>query len=500
MASPIAPALAGLPRGYIGAIAVLGAGGVFTSNPLLTVASFAALFAMFVLLWRPAEPPVMFYAMAYQWLQATILIFSADLQGLALNDIDLRPISLQARPGNVDLEAATWLTLIGLLGVAAGMRLAAGRPTGMKMLGTLNATTAAISPYRAAVACLASMVAAAVVQTVGSIVPGLSQPMLALANVHWVFVYIFAYVVLTQRRGYAALALIFCFELGIGLMGFFSEFKTVLIVVLMAALSIPSALTGRRLWVAGVTVALMVAFGVVWSAIKVEYRDFMNQGTRDQAVLVSKSAQVEELRRLIGDLTPERLSFGAFSLVNRLTYVYFFSETMQMVPNFIPYEEGALWGDAVYRALVPRLLDPSKTAIDDSERTTEYTGLQILGSDQGTSVSLGYVAESYIDFGPLFMVVPLCLWGALIGYAYKTFTRPQAHALFGYGCITITVIIGASVLEQSNAKMVAGMMVLWLVTYLTRRYGAPSIMRALAYRTSRPLQAATDSIGSRFDR
>lgn len=499
MASQSASATAGLPRGMIWAGALFCTGGAFTSNPLLTIASFAALFVMFAMLWRPAEPPVLFYAMGYQWLQATILVFSADLQGLALDDLDLRKISLQGRPNGLDLEPATWLTLIGLMGVTAGMRLGAGSPTGQRILGTLHAVTATISPYRAFVACLASMVAAAAVQTVGSVVPGLSQPMLALANVHWAFVYMLAYVVLTQRRGYAALALIFVIELGIGLMGFFSDFKTVLIIMLMAALSIPSALSGRRLWVAGVTVALMVGFGVVWSGIKVEYRDFMNQGTRDQAVLVSRSAQIDELLRLLGDLTPERVSLGASSLVSRLTYVYFFSETMQMVPKFIPYEDGALWGDAVYRALVPRLLDPSKTAIDDSERTTEYTGLQIIGSDQGTSVSLGYVAESYIDFGPIFMMLPLCLWGALVGYAYRTFTRPQPHALFGYGCITVTVIMGASVLEQSNAKMVAGMMILWVVTYLVRRYGAPTIMRALAYRTSGPMQPTTRSIAPRLD-
>jgi hypothetical protein len=490
MARPLSSIAASLPKGVLWAGALFCLAGLFSSNPLLTVASVAALLAMFTLLWRPGEPPVLFYAIAYQWLQATILVFSADLQGLALDDLDHRLISLQGGQTQVYLEPATWLTLAGLLAVSLGMRLAAGPPTGQKMLGTFAAATANISPNRAFAACILSMAAASFIESFLFLLPGLSQPLLALANLHWVIVYIFTYVVLTQQRGYAALALIFTMELGVGFLGFFSEFKTVLVVMLLAALSIPMALRGRRLWVAGAIVALMVVFGTVWSAIKVEYRDFLNQGTKDQVVLVSKSQQIEELGRLLGDFDRDRFAQGAGDLVRRLTYVYFFSEAMQMVPKFIPHEEGALWGDAIYRTLVPRLLDPDKTAIDDSERTAEYTGLQIIGGDHGTSVSMGYVAESYIDFGPIFMMLPLCLWGSLVGYAYRSFTWAKPHALFSYGCVTIVVLMNASVLEQSNAKMVAGVVMSWLVMYFAHKYGAPAFMRALELRAADRVRAA----------
>lgn len=486
-----------MPNGVLWAGALLCLASAFTSNPLLTVGCAVTLVTIFLLLWRPAEPPVLFYAMAYQWLQASILVLSADLQGLALDDVDHRLLSLHGRPTDLFLEPATWLTLAGLLAVSLGMRLAAGPSMGRASLDMLANATARISPHRAFVACIASMVVGSILVSYSYVLPGLSQPVLALGHLHWVAVYILAYVVLTQRRGYGVLALVLAIELGIGFLGFFSEFKTVLVVMLLAALSIPSALRGARLWMAGLIVVLMIVLGVIWSAIKVEYRGFLNQGTRDQVVLVSKSQQIAELGRLLGNLDEEQLARGASSLVKRLTYVYFFSETIQMVPKFIPHEEGALWGDALYRTFVPRLLDPDKSSVDDSERTAQYTGLFIIGGDSGTSISLGYVGESYVDFGPVFMMIPLFLWGALVGYVFRTFTRNRSQLLVGYGSVSVIVLMNASVLELSNAKMIAGLVLSWVVMYLAQKYGSASFMHYLRPPSLRPDPRAPRGAGVR---
>lgn len=486
---------AGTPKGALWVLGLLCLGGVFTANPLLTGGAFATLFAIFALLWRPAEPPALFYAMGYQWLQATILVISADLQGVPLDQLDYQHLSLVAKQ-QVDVEPATWLTLAGVLVVSIGMRLAAGPPSGTKVLTALTAVTARLSVNRSFVACIVSMFVASALVVNSRLVPGLSQPLLALSHVHWVFVYLLTYTVLTQRRGYGLLSIVFAIEIGVGFLGFFSDFKTVLVVILLAALAVPSALSGKRLGLAIAMVAFMVLFGVVWTAIKVEYRDFLNRGTTDQVILVSRSDQVAELGRLMGDLTTERMQFGARNLVARLSYVYFFSEAMEMVPKYVPHEGGALWGDAIYRTLVPRMFDPSKPIVDDSERTAEYTGLLIIGSERGTSVSLGYMAESYIDFGKLFMMLPLFLWGALVGLVYRTFTRNNHHPLFGYGCVAILVLMGASVLEQSNAKLIASLVMGWAVMYMTHRYGAPILMRKMMLPATRRPQAPPRKAGA----
>lgn len=464
--------------------AVLFVAGLFTANPALTAGSIAVILAIYALTWRRAEPPILFYALAYQWLQAVILVFHADVLGIGIGEMDLRALSLQARPTDVDLETATWLTLAGLVAIAAGMRLAAGAPAGAARLAA-TAATARISVHRAFAACLLSMAASSVLGSVAYMAGGLAQLVLALANVHWVFVFIYTYAVLSQRRGWGGLALVFAIELGVGFVGYFSEFKTVLVVMLLAALAVPSALKGGRLWAAGVLVVLMVILGTVWSAIKVEYRDFVNDGTGHQVVAVSRTEQVEALAHLVGNLDAEDLGRGAANLVNRLSYVYFLGEMLERVPHYLPHENGALWAEAVYRALVPRLFDPDKAATDDSARTEEYTGLQVIGSERGTSVSLGYMAESYIDFGAFFMMAPLFAWGLLVGHAYRTLAAGRVDPLFGYGAATVLVMVSSTVLEMSNAKMIAALLVNWLVLYLVYRYAAAEILARLRLPSTR---------------
>jgi hypothetical protein len=193
-----------------------------------------------------------------------------------------------------------------------------------------------------------------------------------------------------------------------------------------------------------------------------------------------------EMARLVGDMTPEKFATGAELLMYRLTYVYFFGEVIDTVPQYIPYERGALWGDAVYRALVPRLVDPTKSIIDDSERTSTYTGLTLIGADASTSISLGYMAESYIDFGPALMMLPIFLWGYAVGRLYRLLVTGPAAAFLGYGSATTLVLLNAAVLELSNAKMIAALVLTSVVLYLSQRYLSGPLYRMLRLRSQSP--------------
>jgi hypothetical protein len=472
-----------LPRGvwWLGAALVIM--GLVTPNPALTCASIAVFFTLLGLLWRPGEPPVLLFVMVYQWLQASILVFSADLQWLPLRDIDLSNITLQRQVGNLNVGPATWLSLVGVLGVAAGARMVIGRPSRIAIPGLME-SIAHISLRRAFAACLATMAAASLLSEVAYLTGGFAQVLLALANIHWVFVFVYTYAVLCQRRGVTLLLFLLAVELAIGFLGFFSEFKTVLIVMLLAAVAAPSAPRDIKAWFAGVAITLMLLLGIVWSSIKLEYREFISQGTGEQVILVSRSDQIDELARLVLDMDARQFEIGVEKLVDRLSYVYFLSAVMDMVPEFRPYEYGGLWGDAMYRALVPRLLDPDKPIVDDSERTMEYTGLYIIGGEKGTSVSVGYIAESYIDFGPVFMLVPLFLWGCLIGLVYRSFMRNARTLLFGFACATTLVVIGAGTIEASNAKLVASLAVNWLPLWAVFAVAGPYVMRHLSVPSS----------------
>ena len=98
----------------------------------------------------------------------------------------------------------------------------------------------------------------------------------------------------------------------------------------------------------------------------------------------------------------EKLILSVDQLLRRLTYVDFFAVVLTYVPSQMPHENGALFWDAVSRPFMPRLFFPDKEVIDDFVRSNLYTG-GVAAISEGTSISLGYVAESYIDFGAVGM-------------------------------------------------------------------------------------------------
>lgn len=434
--------------------------GMLSSNVALTEASVLVLLLMVKLLFRRGEPPVLLYAMGYQWFQASVLIFRADLGGVPLEAVDT----------SASIAEATWLTLIGLLFVTLGMRLAIGQRLSLGDRDASVTMAGERSVKRLFIASILALGLSSVLSILAYFGGGFKQPILTLGWVHWVVVYIFVYTALTQRRGYVMLGVIFFTELLVGFLGFFSEFKSILMVFLIAALAAPGALRGARLRVVAVVGVFVVGLGIVWSCIKVPYRDFLNQGTGQQVVLVPVEDRIDKLAELVGSLTWEKLGEGGDILMKRLTYVHYFGESMETVPSRIPYENGQLWKEAILNPLMPRVLVPTKRVLDDSVRTARYTATAVGMAEDGASVSLGYVAESYIDFGPLLMMVPLFFWGAFLGLGYRILTKPPRTRLLGNGGATTVICLVASVLEQSNAKLVGGVFLGFIVMYLVQKY------------------------------
>ena len=446
-------------KGALIFVIFIGALSFFTPNPGLTLGAIAIAVFLFKLLWRPGEPPILLYCLGFQWLQATILTFYADFQGLHLLDVDNSPAIVKG----------AWLTLWGLLALAIGVRLGAGANYGLVSRESVEATTSELSVRRLFLASLLAIALAYVLEMSAPFMGGLREPFLKLALLHWVVIYIFVYTVFSQRQGYGHLTLILGIELLIGLIGFFSDFKAILIVFFLAALAAPTALRGLRLRIALALIVFSLALGVVWTSIKIDYREFLNRGTEQQIVLVPVSDRLGKLVELTGELNWDKLSKSTKTLVNRITYIHYFSESTRMVPDSIPYEGGRLWLEAIQNFLVPRLLNPDKPIIDDSVRTAYYIGFEVYGVERGTSISLGYMAESYIDFGPIGMAAPIFLWGMFLGWTHRRLSRSSRFPLFGYACSAALLSFSASYLEQSNIKVLGGTILAFIVLYFVQK-------------------------------
>ena len=201
----------------------------------------------------------------------------------------------------------------------------------------------------------------------------------------------------------------------------------------------------------------------VWTVIKPSYREFVSQGTRSQTVGVDIGQSLAEVDRLSGVLDADKVVNGFVGAALRISYVEIPSYVMQRVPDILPYQYGALWGEAIYEVLTPRLLFPGKPILpSDSVRTNRYTGKNY--ETVGTSVSMGYLIESYIDFGVLgALFIPFVL-----GMLYSLIAQ---HILKLGGRYDLTFCIAALIVlflpvqqfEISNIKLFPGMLWNWIV-------------------------------------
>lgn len=447
--------------------------GLFTANPLLTPFCILMLPVLATLLWIPGEPPVLAFACGMQWLQASAAIFYANSYG--------RPLAFEH--DGQQLELATWLSLVGILALAMGMKLAQWRRT-YRGDEDVKRETLMLEPVRLLLCYVAALGIPYLVSATLALAPGLVQAVRALAMLRWIPVFLLAQVVLTRRRGYWLLGIVVVHELATGFLGFFGGFKGIFFVLLVVLPTAGYLFKGWRLVQSVLLVLAIGVFASIWTAIKPEYREFLNQGTGEQVVLVPVGERFQKLGELIGGLDRNSIALGLEDAILRVSYVSFFAATIGNVPSHIPYEQGGLWWGAVRHVLMPRLFFPDKPAIEDSQRVVKYAGIEVAGAEQGTSISLGYMAESYIDFGPVGMFIPIFLLGMFYGMIYRYFIGHYQLRLLGFAMATSILAFGAYMIETSNIKLVGGNVTSFIVLWAFAKFCGPPFWSLVAPRHS----------------
>jgi hypothetical protein len=412
-----------------------------TANPGLSVLAMVVLTLIVALLWRPGEPQILLFACGMQWIQASTLVLYADLLG--------KPIWKQSVAPEVD--TATGLTLVAVAATAIGLRLAIGaqRPV-LRDLSITDGNRVARNYLYIYIVCA---VIAAVLQVVS--VGGLSQFVRAAQRLKWVPAFSLFLVALATARGRKLMWLVFIFEFVSGWLSFFADFKTPIYMLAIALLCTPRRLSASRWAMLAVGGGMALGLAVVWSSIKTDYRAFLNERTGSQVVTVTKEQQVDELLRLLEQIDQETFVRGMDSMVTRISYVEYFGYALDYVPRVRPHEEGALLKGAVAHVLTPRFLFPDKPAIFDTEETARYTGLDVIGQGQ-TSISLGYPAEAYIDFGPFLMFLPILGVAVLYGIMYRFFLYDRPEAPLASASIAVVLLFEVTKIENTFPKMLGG--------------------------------------------
>ena len=419
--------------------------GLLTPNPLLTTAGIAVLPLMTLLLWRPGEPPILLLVVLNQWLQVFVPVLRADLAGQRVGEDVRLP----------EMELAAWLGLCAVVVLAVGMRMGAGRARNRDE-DPLGCWIQGVRASRLAGAYLAGLGLSVALPVVTSLAPPLRQPLLVLGGLRWAAVFLLFWAAASRKELRPLAAIVLLLETVLGFGSYFAGFKLVYYLGAVALLAVRyrSNLAG---WTGPLIVGVLsIGLGVVWQAVKVDYRPFLSHGELSQTVQVSPSERYGFLVERSLNLQAADLSRGLESGVDRLGYLEYLARAIQTVPSQVPFQDGRLWWEALFHLVTPRALFPDKLEINDSDRTNAFCGVRVSDAEQGTSISIGYAGESYIDFGPLLMFVPILLLGMFWGWGYRWLSTCSPEWPLGIAAGVVFVMSGALLFESSNIKILGG--------------------------------------------
>ncbi len=425
---------------------------VFSHNQILTFFSFIILITSVRLVWRKNEPPIFPFIIIYHWFQISTKIFHSNFLNLDINVIS----------SSYSTDQAIWLSLIGLFCLSYGINIIIKN---MKLVNynTINSYGNLYSLKKLFKIYLITFVLYALLKEIMFSIPQLTQIISGIMKFKMILVYLF-FLVSFIKKEYKLMVLILIIEIIFGLLGFFSSFKEPFFLLFLAFFTINSNLTKRALKVLILPTFTVIVLLMTWTVIKTDYRKEINKDSQTMVVNVSTSEQLDIFQNLVNKISVDDLLNGFEILALRLSYVDYFGETIDYVPNIKPFENGKLWFGAMTNIFKPRILFPNKKSFDDSERTNKYTGNNVAGWDKGASISIGYFAESYIDFGyGMFFI--LFLLGMLYGVIYKILLRRISNVPLAYAMI-IAVLMFSYLFETRNDKLIGGIFTSIIVLFV----------------------------------
>jgi hypothetical protein len=450
------------------------------SASILTGASIALAFWLAGFLWRENELPVQVFCILYQWMFIVTGYFAFRYYGTHPSQIVLG-----------DIELAVFLSLMGLVAISCGIRIALPdvRGAGSQTARKSEARDVEYDPKKLFWVVIGLFTVNWLVETFPmAILFNAAQAIHSIFLFRYLFFLVLLMVVVRQRTGYQYGLLAFMFVLIPELTSSMAKFKDVffmLLIVLLASWkpwSKSCADRVRNRQILAISIALcfvIVAAGLIWTGgMKGDWRTALRTGT----VSGSPIEKIEEFGRHL-DRSIARFDSGSaiHAFLSRLSSSQgYFSRVVTIVPDRLPYEDGALTWRAIRHILMPRLLFPEKENLGgDSWLVRKYAGVHVAGDESYTSVGLGYMAEFYIDFGAPLMFVPLFLLGLLIGYIQRLLNRISPSPYIAEAAVTgllvqhfigygshLTKLLGG--LVQSTLVFVIVIVSLgsWLHTYL----------------------------------
>jgi len=428
----------------------------------ITGAAVAVLFLVWFLLASGEGPPVLALALTYQWMQVSIGIFYTTITGRELDamvETDWQTMVL------IGLGCIVCLTVSIFYGIVLARR---------RLVPAEDAPGRAFSGTLVWAAYAASLLLTGIVQELAWQYPAFTQAILAVTFSHLALLFVLTRRFTRPRFQWEKLAAVMALEVALGFTGYFAGFREPLI---MAAIAMFEVFNRRDIRHWGFAAALGVVLAVsslVWVSVRGQLRQEMDE----EVVTASRIERFERARTISSGLLTQDLSdyLNSFEvLIDRLWAIHYPAMAVERVPFVLPYTEGQIIHDALVHVVTPRFLYPDKADLpSDSEMVRKYSGVNVAGSESGTSIAFGYAAESYVDFGLPLMFVPVLIWGFLVGVAYQAWLTVIRHRELAIALVTVVFWLTLYLFERSWAKTLGStitmMVYLGGLTYLVDQW------------------------------
>jgi len=366
-------------------------------------------------MWRVNEPKFLFFNMIIYWLTVSILLpYGAIFQ---------KPIEILSDGATQTIMMANFLAVTALISYLFGINVMLRNV----VIPNTEKLAKILLRYDAKRIFTGYIIYTFVATFFGKIFLGFAggQMLISLIFFKWAFLtFLIVHTLIYPSNSKYVIALII-FEVLLSFSGFWSDFKDYMIVAIAAFFTLSRKISFKAT-ISTIAVGIFLFMvSVMWSYSKGAYRMYLTGGERSQQVV--KNDAIENVQMLwtivSNDFSSERFyesfSKGSEGLLFRVSYIEYLGRALKQVPTFIPHENGALLLGAFEHIFKPRILFPDKKVLDDSEITSKYTGTTFAGREEGASFAFGVVPERYVDFGPVYMFIPIFFFGIYVGYIYR---------------------------------------------------------------------------------
>lgn len=451
-----------IPEGfYLAVVGYLGYCLLLTPNFFVTIP--VALFPLFAfrLLWIDKQTNVLFWGMMMQWLSSATQLLYCNFLRITLEE----RVKDDSFPAHT-MEDATTYSMIGLYFFTLGLYLVVKKIRHQPL-------DSILSFYNPKNILFLYVGVSTTIFLTSSIIwrfPSVVQYFYFFFFIKWGFFVVTFYIIHKTAPSLRSLLYsVVAVEVILSFASFFAgNFLNIASFIVLCLILLQPKLNIRAyIFILGGVIGLLHLL-ILWSAIKGEYRRFVSAGQSTQSIQVSRSEANDKLTNLITNVSDEQYDKGIVTLVDRLGYIQFFAATLDYVPKTVPHQNGEIYLSAVQHYLVPRFINPNKKVLDDSKHTQEFTGIGVSGAESATSFSLGYIADAYIDFGPIYMHVILFVFGALFGFFYKFLYTKAPNEMWAW-IFTVPFFLLININGADTKKALGWVLIYFLVVAIVRK-------------------------------